>query len=166
VPLSAMTIAIAPAGLVGLVGPGLFAATVMSLGPALALILIGAGLGQVGTDLAGVQRRFRFGILELRDGIGFVPRVMSIFGLAEIIRALETSGRPQSIAGVRWPGPTRGVLRARGAMGRTGKQVRGDYRTGLAGCDGIIRRVSDQDQRYGDCLGRNWSGLSHDPPYH
>jgi putative tricarboxylic transport membrane protein len=115
VPLSGMTTAIAPAGLVGLIALGLFAAAVISPGPALpalALILIGAGLGLVGTDLAGGQPRFAFGIPELRDGIGFVPLVMGIFGLAEIIRSLETSVRPQRIRGVRWPWPTRGDLRA------------------------------------------------------
>ena len=48
VPLSALTTAIAPAGLVGLIALGLFAAAVISPGPALpalALILIGAGAG-------------------------------------------------------------------------------------------------------------------------
>lgn len=114
-PLSAMTTAIAPAGLVGLIALGLFAAAVISPGPALpalALILIGAGLGLVGTDLAGGMPRFTFGVPELRDGIGFVPLVMGIFGLAELIRALETGGRPQRIALVRWPWPTRADLRA------------------------------------------------------
>ncbi|WP_216821505.1 hypothetical protein, partial [Tabrizicola sp. TH137] len=33
-----------------------------------------------------------------------------IFGLAEIIRALETSGRPETIRGVRWPWPSRADL--------------------------------------------------------
>ena len=115
VPLSAMTTAIAPAGLVGLIALGLFAAAVMSPGPALpalALILIGAGLGLVGTDLAGGMPRFTFGIPELRDGIGFVPLVMGIFGLAELIRALETGGRPQRIALARWPWPTRADIAA------------------------------------------------------
>lgn len=115
VPLSALTTAIAPEGLVGLIALGLFAAAVISPGPAipaLALILIGAGLGLVGTDLAGGQPRFTFGIPELRDGIDCVPLVMGIFGLAEIIRALETSDRPERIRGVRWPWPTRADLRA------------------------------------------------------
>jgi TctA family transporter len=115
VPLAGMTTAIAPAGLVGLIALGLFAAAVISPGPALpalALILIGAGLGLVGTDLAGGMPRFTFGIPELRDGIGFVPLVMGIFGLAELIRALETGGRPQRIALARWPWPTRADLRA------------------------------------------------------
>lgn len=69
-------------------------------------------LGLVGTDLAGGQPRFTFGIPELRYGIDFVPLVMGIFGLVEIIRALETSGRPESIRGVRWPWPTRADLSA------------------------------------------------------
>jgi len=115
VPLSAMTTAIAPAGLVGLIALGLFAAAVISPGPtlpALALILIGAGLGLVGTDLAGGMPRFTFGVPELRDGIGFVPLVMGIFGLAELIRALETGGRPQRIRLARWPWPTRADLAA------------------------------------------------------
>jgi len=80
--------------------------------PALALILIGAGLGLVGTDLAGGQPRFTLGLPELRDGIGFVPLVMGIFGLAELIRALETGGRPERIRLARWPWPTRADLRA------------------------------------------------------
>lgn len=115
VPLSSLTTALAPAGLVGLIALGLFAAAVMSPGPvlpALALILIGAGLGLVGTDLAGGMPRFTFGIPELRDGIGFVPLVMGLFGLAELIRALETGGRPQRVAPVRWPWPTRADLSA------------------------------------------------------
>lgn len=114
-PLSNLTTAIAPAGLVGLVALGLFAAALMSPGPALpalALILVGAGLGLVGTDLAGGQPRFTFGIAELRDGIGFVPLVIGIFALAEIIRALETKARAQTIHNVRWPWPTRADLRA------------------------------------------------------
>jgi TctA family transporter len=115
VPLSGMTTAIAPAGLVGLITLGLFAAAVISPGPvlpALALILIGAGLGLIGTDLAGGQPRFTLGLPELRDGIGFVPLVMGIFGLAELIRALETGGRPERIRLARWPWPTRADLRA------------------------------------------------------
>jgi putative tricarboxylic transport membrane protein len=37
---------------------------------------------------------------------------MGIFGLAELIRALETGGRPQRIRLDRWPWPTRADLRA------------------------------------------------------
>jgi putative tricarboxylic transport membrane protein len=114
-PLAQVTTAISPAGLVGLIALGLFAAAVISPGPALpalALIMIGAWLGLIGTDLAGGHPRFTFGIPELRDGIGFVPLVMGIFGLAELIRVLETGARPQRIQLVRWPWPTRADLHA------------------------------------------------------
>jgi TctA family transporter len=84
-PLSQLTIRISPAGLAGIVALGLFLAAIISPGPllpALALILVGAWLGLVGTDLAGGQPRFSFGIPELRDGIGFVPLAMGLYGLA------------------------------------------------------------------------------------
>jgi putative tricarboxylic transport membrane protein len=119
-PLSQLTVLISPAGLAGIVGLGLFLAAIISPGPALptlAMILVGAWLGLVGTDLAGGQPRFTFGIPELRDGIGFVPLVMGLYGLAELIRALETGGRPERIAQVRWPWPRRADLRA--AVGPT-----------------------------------------------
>ena len=108
-PLAQLTTAIAPAGLVGLISLGLFAAAFMSSGPllpALALMMIGAWLGLIGTDLAGGQPRFTFGIPELWDGISFVPLVMGIFGLAELIRALETKRRPERINLDKWPWPT------------------------------------------------------------
>jgi TctA family transporter len=42
---------------------------------------------------------------------------MGLYGLAELIRALETGGRPERIAQVRWPWPRRADLRA--AVGPT-----------------------------------------------
>jgi TctA family transporter len=132
-PLSQLTVLISPAGLAGIVALGLFLAAMISPGPllpALALILVGAWLGLVGTDLAGGQPRLTFGIPELRDGIGFVPLVMGLYGLAELIRALETGGRPERIAQVRWPWPGRGDLRA--AVGPT---LRG---TAVGGVLGVI----------------------------
>lgn len=96
----------------------LFAGLVTAVGIATTAVPL-AGLttaiapaGLVGTDLAGGMPRFTFGVPELRDGIGFVPLVMGIFGLAELIRALETGGRPERIRLVRWPWPTRADLRA------------------------------------------------------
>lgn len=130
-PLSKLTLLIAPAGLTGLVVLGLFLAALMSPGPllpAIALILVGAFLGLVGTDLAGGQPRFTFGIPELRDGIGFVPLVMGLYGLAELIRTLESGTRPDRIAVVRWPWPRTADLRA--ALGPT---LRGTAVGGLVG---------------------------------
>ncbi|MHA7878984.1 MAG: tripartite tricarboxylate transporter permease [Saccharospirillum sp.] len=114
-PLAQLTTAIAPAGLVGLISLGLFVAAMMSPGPllpALGLMMIGAWLGLIGTDLAGGEPRFTFGLAELRDGISFVPLIMGIFGLAELMRALETQQRPERVRLVRWPWPTREDLRS------------------------------------------------------
>ncbi len=132
-PLSQLTVLISPAGLAGIVALGLVLAAMISPGPllpALALILVGSWLGLVGTDLAGGQPRFTFGIPELRDGIGFVPLVMGLYGLAELSRALETGGRPERIAQVRWPWPCRADLRA-----AAGPALRG---TAVGGVLGVI----------------------------
>ncbi|MEM9781307.1 MAG: tripartite tricarboxylate transporter permease [Pseudomonadota bacterium] len=114
-PIAQLSLLIAPAGLAGLIALGLFAAAVIAPGPPLAaitLILFGAGLGLVGTDLGGGQPRFTLGVTELRDGIGFMPLVMGLFGIAELIRCLETRDRPERIAPLGWPWPTGQELRA------------------------------------------------------
>ena len=114
-PIAEVSLLISPAGLAGLIALGLFAAAVIAPGKPLAaitLILFGACLGLVGTDSGGGQPRFTLGLTELRDGIGFMPLVMGLFGIAELIRVLETDTRPDRIAPVRWPWPTRADLRA------------------------------------------------------
>ena len=114
-PIAELSLLVSPAGLAGLIALGLFAAAVIAPGKPLAaisLILFGACLGLVGTDSGGGMPRFTLGITELRDGIGFMPLVMGLFGIAELIRALETSSRPERIAPIRWPWPTRGDLKA------------------------------------------------------
>ncbi|MEM1285133.1 MAG: tripartite tricarboxylate transporter permease [Pseudomonadota bacterium] len=108
-PIAEISLLISPAGLAGLIAVGLFAAAVIAPGKPLAaitLILLGACLGLVGTDSGGGMPRFTLGLTELRDGIGFMPLVMGLFAIAELIRSLETGGRPEKIAPVRWPWPT------------------------------------------------------------
>src|SRR5260370_12460389 len=71
---------------------GMFAATVLANGPlikAIAMVIFGLLLGQVGTDVNSGVLRFAFGIPELSDGIGFVIVAMGLFGTAEIISNLE-----------------------------------------------------------------------------
>jgi TctA family transporter len=114
-PVAEASLLIAPAGLAGLIALGLFAAAVISPGnkvAAVALIMAGACLGLVGTDSGGGQPRFTLGLQDLRDGIGFVPMAMGLFGLAEIIRAIESGGRPERIPPIGFPWPTRADLRA------------------------------------------------------
>ncbi|MEM8571502.1 MAG: tripartite tricarboxylate transporter permease [Pseudomonadota bacterium] len=113
-PIADLSLLISPAGLAGLIALGLFAAAVIAPGrplPAITLILFGACLGLVGTDSGGGWPRFTLGLTELRDGIGFMPLVMGLFAIAELIRALETGSRPDRIAPVRWPWPTWNDLR-------------------------------------------------------
>jgi putative tricarboxylic transport membrane protein len=113
--LAAWSLLLSPAGLVGLMALGLAAAAVVSPGPALpALALIQAGgcLGLVGTDAAGGRPRFTLGIPELADGIGFVPLAMGLFGIAELIRALEAKDRPERILPVGSPWPRAADLAA------------------------------------------------------
>ncbi|MGE0714729.1 MAG: tripartite tricarboxylate transporter permease [Alphaproteobacteria bacterium] len=71
---------------------GLIASVVLahgSVAKAIAMIFLGLGLGLVGTDVNSGELRFAFDIQELSDGIGFVPIVLGLFGVAEVIRNLE-----------------------------------------------------------------------------
>ncbi|HIC81393.1 MAG TPA: tripartite tricarboxylate transporter permease, partial [Kiloniellaceae bacterium] len=136
-PIAQWSLLIAPAGLAGLIALGLFAAAIIAPGKplaALTLILFGACLGLVGTDSGGGMPRFTLGITELRDGIGFMPLVMGLFAIAELIRALESGSRPQRIAPLGLPWPTRADLKA--AILPT---VRG---TGIGGVLGVIPGVT------------------------
>ena len=74
---------------------GLIAAVVMARGSvlkALAMIFAGLLFGIVGTDVQTGLARYTFGVSELWDGIGFLPVVMGLFGIVEVVMNLE---RPQ-----------------------------------------------------------------------
>jgi TctA family transporter len=75
---------------------GLVMAVVLAHGSvlkAVAMVLIGLLLGLVGTDTNTGLTRYTFGIEELWDGIGFLPMVLGLFGIVEIIRNLEQPSR-------------------------------------------------------------------------
>jgi TctA family transporter len=88
---------------------GLLSAVVIARGSvlkAVAMIFAGLLFGLVGTDVNSGVQRYNFGIPELFDGIGFLPVVMGLFGIVEIMNNVE---RPPSrhfldtkIAGL-WP---------------------------------------------------------------
>jgi putative tricarboxylic transport membrane protein len=59
-----------------------------SLIKALAIAIVGLFIGMVGIDIAGVFR-FTFGIPDFYDGIGLVPVLMGLFGIAEVMLNLE-----------------------------------------------------------------------------
>ncbi len=52
-------------------------------------MVIGLGLGCVGTDVVEGRARFTYGISELLDGVDFVILVMGTFGIAEVLESAE-----------------------------------------------------------------------------
>lgn len=51
--------------------------------------VFGLLLGTIGMDTISGTQRLTFGVLELADGIGFIPAVMGLFGVAEILINVE-----------------------------------------------------------------------------
>ncbi len=73
---------------------GLIASVVLahgSVAKAITMIFVGLALGLVGTDVNSGELRYAFDIQELSDGIGFVPVVLGLFGVSEVIRNMETT---------------------------------------------------------------------------
>ena len=90
---------------------GLVTAVILAHGSvlkAVGMVLVGLLFGLVGTDVNSGLTRYTFGVSELWDGIDFLPLVIGLFGIVEIIRNLEqpTLPRPQFSAKMRelWPG--------------------------------------------------------------
>jgi len=79
---------------------GLLLATVLSDGPLLesiAMVVLGAMISLIGTDVNTGEQRFTFGISQLFDGIDFVPLAMGIFGFAEIVRNLHPNAEARAL---------------------------------------------------------------------
>ncbi|MGE0719491.1 MAG: tripartite tricarboxylate transporter permease [Alphaproteobacteria bacterium] len=78
-----------------------------SLTKALIMAAVGVVLGLVGLDSITAVPRLTFDRMELVDGLGLVPIVMGLFGVAEILVNLEQEMRREvfgrRIAGL-WPG--------------------------------------------------------------
>jgi putative tricarboxylic transport membrane protein len=67
-----------------------------SIVKALAMVVLGLLLGLVGTDIYTGTPRFTLGIREYADGLNFVAVAVGVFGIAEILRNLETSTSARS----------------------------------------------------------------------
>ena len=79
---------------------GLGCAVVVSRGSALKgafALLLGLLLSTVGLSAVHTEARFTFGRPELYQGINFIPALIGLFGLSEVLRAVSTMGRPQQI---------------------------------------------------------------------
>ena len=62
-----------------------------SMAKSLLMACFGATLGLVGLDSITAQPRLTFDRLELIDGLGLVPIVMGLFGIAEVLSNVERS---------------------------------------------------------------------------
>lgn len=93
----------------GLMLLGLSVSVAMSHGPMLgaaAMVALGFVFGIVGRDVNTGFARLTFGVPELSDGIGFVPLAVGLFGIAEVMRNLEShgaAGRMVKHVGRLWP---------------------------------------------------------------
>lgn len=58
---------------------------------AVIMAALGVSLSQIGMDIVTGHTRFTFGITELEDGVGLIPVVMGLFGIAEVLTNLEKS---------------------------------------------------------------------------
>jgi len=55
---------------------------------ALIIAIVGLFVGMIGIDISGIYR-FTFGIPDFYDGIGLVPVLMGLFGVAEVLLNME-----------------------------------------------------------------------------
>ena len=129
-----------------------------SMAKAMLMAAVGIILGLVGTDAITAEERLTFGRLELLDGIGIVPVVMGLFGVAEILANLERKISREVIKaqlGSLWP--TRDDWRrSLGPMGRG--TLLGFFVGTLPGGGAVIasfasyameKRISKEPDRFG-----------------
>jgi putative tricarboxylic transport membrane protein len=50
------------------------------------MAIFGVALSQIGIDMITGRSRFTFGIVELQNGLGLIPLVMGLFGVAEVLQ--------------------------------------------------------------------------------
>jgi putative tricarboxylic transport membrane protein len=90
-----------------------------SLVAGLLMTLFGLLIALIGIDPVRGAPRFTFGIVELYDGLGFVPVVMGLFGVAEILLTIEKPFRQALETRIKGLWPNREEWRrSGGAIGR------------------------------------------------
>lgn len=93
-PLSNLAIQFGPPEMFALMVLALTVLTYLAQGSmvkAVIMALLGVILSQIGLDIVSGYPRFTFGVAELEDGIGLVPIVMGLFGVAEVLTNLVES---------------------------------------------------------------------------
>jgi putative tricarboxylic transport membrane protein len=93
VPLAKAALRFGPPEYFALMCAGLIFLTYLTQGSivkSLMMALVGILLGSVGLDMIVGSPRFTFNVNELTDGVGIIPVVMGLFGVAEVFTNLET----------------------------------------------------------------------------
>ncbi len=132
-PLTRFALEFGPVEFVALMALGLTLVSGLagkSMVKALMAAAFGLLLGTVGTDPSMGVPRFTFDRLELRDGIGFIPVIMGLFGVGEVLLNAEEEWKPILSAKVTGLMPT-----ARDLKDSIWPVLRG---TGLGFCLGLI----------------------------
>lgn len=108
-PLAQFALSFGPPEYFALMLLGLVMSVVLAAGSrlkAVGMILLGLLLGLIGQDVNSGQARFTFGIPDLFDGIDFIVLAMGFFGVAEVVRNLESpekrTFRTTTVGGI-WP---------------------------------------------------------------
>jgi putative tricarboxylic transport membrane protein len=94
--LARFAVAFGPAELFSLMVLGLVIVTFLTQGSMMKSLLMacaGVVLGLIGLDSITAQPRLTFNRIELYDGIGLIPVVMGLFGVAEVLTNIEQSVR-------------------------------------------------------------------------
>ncbi|MGQ0509584.1 MAG: tripartite tricarboxylate transporter permease [Betaproteobacteria bacterium] len=90
--LARFAVAFGPAEYFSLMVLGLVILTFLTQGSMLKSLLmacVGTVIGLIGLDSINAQARLTFGRMELYDGIGLIPVVMGLFGVAEVLSNIE-----------------------------------------------------------------------------
>ena len=90
--LARLAVAFGPAEYFSLMVLGLVILTFLTQGSmvkSLLMACVGTVLGLIGLDSINAQARLTFGRMELYDGIGLIPVVMGLFGVAEVLSNVE-----------------------------------------------------------------------------
>ncbi len=66
-----------------------------------ALVLAGVLLATIGVDPVSGYARFAFGYQKLLEGIDFMPVVMGLYGIGEVLASLRDIGTPRGLRGFR-----------------------------------------------------------------
>jgi putative tricarboxylic transport membrane protein len=99
-PLARLALRFGPPEYFSLMVLGLTVLIYLANGPiikALMMAALGLVLGIVGQDMISGRGRFTFGIMELNDGIGIIPVVMGLFGVAEVLLNVEEKLATQGV---------------------------------------------------------------------